>query len=563
MKEYKLISVVFLIVCIALAGGIYTAYAAEKEVKVQIHTTRGGAISESQIRGYIGVANQADKGHAKFVVDSNHVYDPNSGYDPNKNDPNRVNIWGLSKAVVTGEPNYVSGQIGNVIELVPGRRPGPNEPNDPNVWIKPSTLAHELNHILLGPDHSNDPNNKMYPDVKKDPDGVVRSCHRIGIVVAAAQFTEMDNKLENFALHAALRGHGRDAYDALGDIPFPFVDLHWAQSWMEFAGLHVLHLVAQVQELTFAEPTQIGFYIEADNNPGTGEPPEGLDYRVTYYPFDGMITLEMYEFGAWMPIDSSPIIYEMIFGDKDADYMVVPPRPCGVQFDIPVQIALPTAMIGTEISYKAFARNMAFETDYLPDVGLHTISYPPEWAPDFYPDGVIDYKDVAVMAENWLEPEPSNPDTDMYPDGQINNRDFAEFGPYWREIMYLPTVLELDVQPCDMGESSSQLDSVTVADPPGGTRFSITVQGNMLYFEDMIVANCCTRAEDIGLDVSVEGNMIIIDEVERIPGFCTCICDFPTTALLGPFADGDYIVEVFSAYPGDSLGTVEVTIPSP
>lgn len=425
MEKHKLISLA-LIVCTLFVLNISIAKAEEKEVKVQIHTVQGCGITEAQVRDWIDVANQADKGHARFIVDSNHIYGPNTPYEPNKNDPNRVNIWVRPKCVVTGEPNYVSGQKGNIIEVVPGT-PRPSGPNDPNVFIKPSTLAHELNH-LLGMEHSNDPNNKMYPDnTTHGGTQPTHSCHRIGIVVTADQFTIIDAAVTKFPNVACERGHGREMYDSIGDVGLPFIDLDWSQVWLEWtSGMYFLNMIAQVREMSFLEFSQIGFYINADNDIATGQPPEGLDYYIAYLPNINDVIFQVYDGAVWLPLDPSPIGYQLTFIEKDLDEPLV---PSGVRLNLPVSM-MPLAA-GNYLSFKTVATNFV-ESDFIPEAGLATIQYPPQWQPDLVPDGVIDFKDLRVIANNWLD-IPTDPNIDLYYDGTINFRDFTELGRVWRQ----------------------------------------------------------------------------------------------------------------------------------
>ena len=59
--------------------------------------------------------------------------------------------------------------------------------------------------------------------------------------------------------------------------------------------------------------------------------------------------------------------------------------------------------------------------------------------------------------------------------------------------------------------------------------------------------------------MTVEDNLITIREIEHLTTPCYCICDYSTTATMGPFVDGEYIVEAFDIY-GQLLGAIPVTV---
>jgi len=402
-------------------------------VKVQIHVVKGSGITEGQVREGLKKANEADANAARFVVDSNHFYeDPNTDpNDPNNNDPNRINIWAVRRCKVTGEPNNVSGCKGNIVELVdPNGTKDPNDANAPKVYMKDSTLAHELNHIF-GLDHNEpnghpitDPNNKMYPDNWKDA-GVRTSCHRKGAKLEEWQREKIRKSKVWKAKDAVDSGYGGDAYDNVGDVDFGYIDLDWTQAWIEWLSPYILHLTAQVGSLSFESYSELGFYIESDGNPSTGQPPEGLDYYVAFQPASNQIIFEIYD-AEWVPLDPNGITYELTYTWKDAD---VPPVPSGVKFEVPM--ALLHRKAGNVISYRAVAQNDV-QMDVSPNAGLLSVALPP-WLPDFVPDGVIDYKDLDVLTDNWLSSPPIDPNVDLYPDGRIDFRDFTEFGKYWRQ----------------------------------------------------------------------------------------------------------------------------------
>ena len=176
--------------------------------------------------------------------------------------------------------------------------------------------------------------------------------------------------------------------------------------------------------------------------------------------------------------------------------------------------------------------------------------------PDIYEDGCVDLLDFAVFTQAWMT-QPSDDnwnaacDISEPNDDVINGRDLAVLADNW--LRCEPPGITYQVDDCNMqaGQSSA------VAVESGETRFSVSVEGNYIHFEDLITANCC--ADEIELQMTVDDNLITIHEIEHLTIPCDCICDFPVTATLGPFEEGTYLVEVIDIY-GNSLGVVEVTI---
>jgi hypothetical protein len=110
---------------------------------------------------------------------------------------------------------------------------------------------------------------------------------------------------------------------------------------------------------------------------------------------------------------------------------------------------------------------------------------------------------------------------------------------------------------CNEGASAS----LFLAEQPDDTRFTVTVDGQCIHFEDMMVANCCP--DELELQMTVEGNLITIYEIEHTTMPCHCICEYPVTATLGPFEPGTYTLEVYQHnYSADPvlIGSTTVTI---
>ena len=91
-------------------------------------------------------------------------------------------------------------------------------------------------------------------------------------------------------------------------------------------------------------------------------------------------------------------------------------------------------------------------------------------------------------------------------------------------------------------------------------RFTFTVDGRFLHFEDMMLTNCCP--DELRVEMTIEGTLITIREIELTTAPCRCMCNFPVAATLGPFEPATYTIEV---YQNELLiGTEMVTIdPSP
>jgi hypothetical protein len=91
------------------------------------------------------------------------------------------------------------------------------------------------------------------------------------------------------------------------------------------------------------------------------------------------------------------------------------------------------------------------------------------------------------------------------------------------------------------------------------TRFTVTVDGRYIHFEDMMVANCCTPISNLWLEMTIDYNIITVYEREELPRHpCTCICDYPVDANAGPFVSGTYTLEVYEDY-GGFIGSTTVT----
>lgn len=165
------------------------------------------------------------------------------------------------------------------------------------------------------------------------------------------------------------------------------------------------------------------------------------------------------------------------------------------------------------------------------------------------PCDAINFNDLSLFIEKWLYEEVLLPE-DLNRNGIVNFVDYAIFAQQW---LYTPAEpgIEFEISPCEGWGMSA-----TESEPLDQTRFTVTVEGRYIHFEDMMVANCC--AKELWLEMTVENHLITVYEKEE-GGFCLCICDYPVTATLGPFEPGTYTFEVYADF-GGFVGSTTVNI---
>jgi hypothetical protein len=168
---------------------------------------------------------------------------------------------------------------------------------------------------------------------------------------------------------------------------------------------------------------------------------------------------------------------------------------------------------------------------------------------DLTNDWVVDINDLGVFVSYWLDSGECIP-SDLNRNQSVNFVDYAIFAQQWPGALFAAEPgIEYEISPCNGGLSATeQLDE---------TRFTVTVEGSNIHFEDTMVANCC--ATDLWLEMEVTDNLITIYEHEFTMFPCHCICDYPVDAHLGPFKHGTYTVEVYEDY-GGFIGSTTVTI---
>jgi hypothetical protein len=221
---------------------------------------------------------------------------------------------------------------------------------------------------------------------------------------------------------------------------------------------------------------------------------------------------------------------------------------------------LPGPGLQAEAEFKCLADGDAvidlFASDLvtlLDTLTVHQVEPPPG---DFDGDGGVDCDDLRILALAWMSISGGdnwNPVCDISEpsDGVIDGQDFVVFALDWAGCGDpLPEPgMSYNIEDCDLAKAAGP--------DKNGLRFSATVQSNHILFEDMIHANCCS---DTLLEMTVEDDLITIYEIELLVTPCLCMCDFPVTATLGPFASGTYTLEVYEDR-GGFIGSTVVIVP--
>lgn len=70
-------------------------------------------------------------------------------------------------------------------------------------------------------------------------------------------------------------------------------------------------------------------------------------------------------------------------------------------------------------------------------------------------------------------------------------------------------------------------------------------KGDLLYFAHQNVAfNCCQPESNLAVVTSLVGDSIIINEFEKVPGLCKCICPYDMECKVGPLKEKQYWIIV-------------------
>jgi hypothetical protein len=190
-----------------------------------------------------------------------------------------------------------------------------------------------------------------------------------------------------------------------------------------------------------------------------------------------------------------------------------------------------------------------------------------ELGPDLEPwncnldlDGDVDINDLTLFALHWLETGCGHRywcgGADQNGSGMVNLKDFGIFCKNWDWVDgYGKAGMSYQIEDCDPCDPCGPGAKSTAGDKDA-LRFSVTVQGNYILFEDMMYANCCP--DELLLEMTIEDDLITIYEIEHTTNWCDCMCDFPVIAMLGPFEPSTYTLEVYEDTSGFIGSTVVI-----
>lgn len=233
----------------------------------------------------------------------------------------------------------------------------------------------------------------------------------------------------------------------------------------------------------------------------------------------------------------------------NGDYHLQPVSPC---IDAGDDTAVPSGVTTDLDGRPRFVDGDCNDTIVI-DMGTYEFGW--VYLGDFDGQCDVDFGDFAIFASAFLsEPGDGNWNTvcdiSLPADFYIDWRDLDVFTDNWLAVgSIIEPSIAYEITPCDLG--------LLAAEQSSQTRFTVTVEGRYIHFEDMMVANCCP--DELWLEMTVEDNLITIYEIEYTPGGCYCICDYPVTATFGPFEPGTYTLEVYEDW-GGFIGSTTVTI---
>ncbi|MFA5865936.1 MAG: dockerin type I repeat-containing protein [Phycisphaerae bacterium] len=165
-------------------------------------------------------------------------------------------------------------------------------------------------------------------------------------------------------------GRGKDspavAYNELPQYDLTFTQFYsWGPAPTQ---INLKGLVLQMSSMT-----KIGFWIDSDQNPTTGEHITGFDYKLTYNHDNGSIVFEENNYGSWSTLSSSGITQTLQYQNFDGPF---PPVDLGVELTFS-ETLLARRGLNQMILVQAFSSDGILVRDIAPPMAPQIISTVP------------------------------------------------------------------------------------------------------------------------------------------------------------------------------------------
>lgn len=344
-------------------------------IKLAKHIVNGSGVTKEQIESWVAKANEI--WNCSLILEDGTPDTINETDIGKIKTPGAIDVFGVSKARGEAGDYYGACWDQQRIEVC----------QDANEF----TFAHEIGH-WFGLDDINDTSNIMHytkktgsPDNTDAQQQVVRANCSLWLNKTAAERL----------------GMARCAFDPTGDVGpgLEYLDINFVESFFDVnPPIPVIRLSLTVVSFMPFDG-ELGFVIESDGNPSTGQPPEGIDYAVYLNPLREELHFEIYEEGiGWMPLDPTGIefSYNYLYPEQRD-----PAPPLPVRQIIGVNFAVPEDKLTRGGAERFLIRADAASQqgiDWAPDPSsfLYISKEPLQWFmkppfPDYVPSGMPDF----------------------------------------------------------------------------------------------------------------------------------------------------------------------------
>jgi len=370
---------------------------AHKRIKLAKHIVNGSGVTKEMLEAWIATANQ--KWNCSLVIEDGEPDTVNASDIGKTKTPGAIDVYGTPVA----DDHYGACYDQRRIEVCAD--------------AKPDTLAHEIGHWFgLGDEGTGDEDNLMYSGCNRTGDATVPPVNQSLVRVNASTWLRQGAALTS--------GLARDVIDDKGDVwPDPglgYLDIDNVVSFFDVWPVDPEGLSLSITMDDFMPfDGELGFMIESDGDPATGQAPEGFDYALYLNPLSEELHFERFDIGeGWVALDLTGIDWSFTYyypDYKQPDPTLPICQPIGVRFTLPEAMlergksTPPTGFLGS-IGYlqprtfeiRGFAADVS-GIDYAPntpDLMELTMYFKRNYL-DYAQSGVPDFDQ---RQDNWVNP---------------------------------------------------------------------------------------------------------------------------------------------------------------